>query len=97
LLKTFERILENNQEAKKIITHKVFSYPYTIVDQQNYLSRLVEQNRKADFIKIFEICTTRIHAIVIFLALLEMLNEGKICLIAGEGINNFWLTSPNTL
>jgi segregation and condensation protein A len=33
----------------------------------------------------------RVHAIVTFLALLELLNGQLISVIQGEGINNFWL------
>lgn len=92
LLKAFERVLENNQDSKKIITHKVYSYPYTIAEQQDYIIKTVRLNKKTSFEQIFKACTSRIHAIVTFLALLEMLNEGKINIILGEGINNFWLS-----
>jgi segregation and condensation protein A len=34
----------------------------------------------------------RVHAIVTFLALLELLNMQEIELTQGEGLNNFWLT-----
>ena len=36
------------------------------------------------------------HAIVTFLAILELLNLKKMQLIQGEGINNFWLTLVTT-
>ncbi len=91
LLKAFERILENNQDAKKVITHKVYSYPFTIAEQQDFIIKVVSKHKKTSFDLLFKPCTTRIHAIVTFLALLEMLNEGKISIILGEGINNFWL------
>ena len=45
-----------------------------------------------DFNHIFTALEDRVHAIVTFLALLEMLNRQEIILIQGEGINNFWLT-----
>ena len=33
------------------------------------------------------------HAIVTFLALLELLNAQRIRIIQGMGVNNFWLTA----
>lgn len=36
----------------------------------------------------------RVHAIVTFLALLELLNAQEIMIIQGNGVNNFWLTLP---
>ena len=92
LLKTFERVLENSRETEKVIPHKVYSYPYTIAEQQDYILRKVAKNQKANFTAIFEDCKNRVHAIVTFLALLEMLNERLVTIIAGEGFNNFWIT-----
>ncbi|KAA3632057.1 MAG: hypothetical protein DWQ02_15335, partial [Bacteroidetes bacterium] len=50
--------------------------------------------QKATFKSVFGDCRNRIHAIVTFLALLEMLNSGLVTLIVGEGVNNFWLSEP---
>jgi segregation and condensation protein A len=52
----------------------------------------LKRGEKADFAHIFAALDDRVHAIVTFLALLEMLNRQEIRLIQGEGINNFWLT-----
>lgn len=92
LLKAFERVLENQRESKKIITHQVYNYPYTIAEQQEYILSIVQKDIKTGFDQLFKVCQNRIHAIVTFLALLEMLNEGKIHIIVGEGFNNFWLS-----
>lgn len=92
LLKAFERILENAKETDKGVHHKVFSYPYTILDQQQHILDVIKQYKKAAFTQVFSNCANRIHAIVTFLALLEMLNEGIVSIISGEGANNFWIT-----
>lgn len=93
LLKAFERVLENNLDAKKLITHRVYNYPYTIAEQQSYILQTLSKHKKTSFDLLFKPCTTRIHAIVTFLALLEMLNEGKLSITLGEGVNNFWLSA----
>jgi segregation and condensation protein A len=40
---------------------------------------------------IFSSSESRIHAIVTFLALLEMINNQVVRILAGEGVNNFWI------
>jgi len=40
---------------------------------------------------IFSECQSRIHAIVTFLALLEMINNQVVRILSGEGVNNFWI------
>lgn len=93
LLRVFERLLtrfEDEQKTKRI--HTVYNYNYTIQEQRRYLSTQLRTKGKADFESLFLNLENRIHAIVTFLALLELLNEQEIALVQGEGINNFWLT-----
>jgi chromatin segregation and condensation protein Rec8/ScpA/Scc1 (kleisin family) len=66
---------------------------HIISDQQEYIFKKIQKNKKIDFKKLFADCVDKIHAIVNFLALLELLNLQKLSLIQGEGINNFWVTS----
>jgi segregation and condensation protein A len=40
---------------------------------------------------VFATVQSRIHAIVTFLALLEMINNQVVRILSGEGINNFWI------
>lgn len=97
LLRVFERLLtrfEDEQKTKRI--HTVYNYNYTIQEQRRYLSTQLRTKGKADFEGLFLNLENRIHAIVTFLALLELLNEQEIALVQGEGINNFWLTLPES-
>lgn len=91
LLKAFERILENAKDAEKSIQHKVYNYPYTIAEQQEFILKTIGNNKKTGFSALFGVLKNRVHAIVTFLALLEMLNEGIVSIINGEGPNNFWI------
>lgn len=92
LLKVFERTMARFDEAKKTrIVHTVYSYEYTIQEQRDFLRQRVEFEKRVSFENLFLELNDRIHAIVTFLALLEMLNEQVIGLVQGEGVNNFWL------
>lgn len=93
LLRVFERLLarfEEDKKAKRV--HTVYNYNYTIQQQRDYILGSLEKGKKKDFESLFLTLENRIHAVVTFLALLELLNEQAIALIQGEGVNNFWLT-----
>jgi segregation and condensation protein A len=94
LLRVFERLVRQFEEEKKRPVHRVYAYAYTVESQREYLMDKLKTGEKADFIAIFGKLEDRIHAIVTFLALLELLNQQTIQLIQGEGINNFWLCLP---
>jgi segregation and condensation protein A len=51
----------------------------------------VEQQRTLSFEKIFEICETRLHAIFMFLSMLELVQQNYMNILIGEGRNNFIL------
>ena len=90
LLKAFERVVERFEEHRRVV-HTIVRYPYTVGQQQErILGKLTEQNR-VNFESLFEECENRIHAIVTFLALLELLNVQRITITQGIGTNNFWI------
>lgn len=93
LLRVFERLLarfEEDKKAKRV--HTVYNFNYTIQEQRAYLNSQVRAGEQTSFETLFLNLENRIHAIVTFLALLELLNEQALALIQGEGANNFWLT-----
>lgn len=95
LLRVFERLmlrLEDEKKAKRV--HTVYNFNYTIQEQRAHLMRVVQPGQKASFEHVFLALENRIHAIVTFLALLELLNAQELTLVQGEGINNFWLALP---
>lgn len=94
LLKAFERVMEQFAD-RQIITHTIVRFNYSIKDQQTYLRNTIQPGEKTAFETVFTGLENRIHAIITFLALLEMLNEQIIHLIQGDGTNNFWLTAKN--
>ena len=51
----------------------------------------VFEHQDSDAKDVFLALENRIHAIVTFIALLELLNLQTVELIQGDGVNNFWL------
>jgi segregation and condensation protein A len=95
LLRVFERLVAKFDEAQKTKrVHTVYNFTYTIQEQREYLVGKLKKGEKRDFEEIFLALDNRIHAVVTFLALLELLNAQEVVLIQGEGMNNFWLTLP---
>ena len=93
LLKVFERILqrfENNETPKTV--HTVHRYTYTVQAQQDYILSRIPKGGSARFEDLFLGLEDRVHAIVTFLALLELLNQQKIEITEGLGPNNFWIS-----
>jgi len=93
ILKTFEKVMDRYEdENRKKKIHTVVDYNYTIQGQQIFILSKLKKGVKTGFVSIFGKCENRVHAIVTFLGLLELLNLDKLQIIQGEGINNFWLT-----
>ena len=93
LLRVFEITMRNFETEQKRTVHKIFKYSYTIQGQQAFIMETVAKLKKADFGAIFGVLNDRVHAIITFLGLLELLNLQKVSIVQGEGINNFWLTT----
>lgn len=91
LLKAYEKAMEKLENRKSKTIHRIRQYNYTIEDQQSFLMERVTKSKKASFSLLFEAMENRIHAIVTFLALLELLNLQKVAIRQGEGLNNFWI------
>ena len=93
LLKNFEAVMQRFEESqRKATVHTIMRWPYTIRGQKEYIFKKINKGKRITFQAMFAKLENRVHAIVTFLALLELLNMQEIELIQGEGINNFWLT-----
>jgi segregation and condensation protein A len=56
---------------------------------RDYMTNFVQREKNVSFEKIFEVCEGRIHALFLFLSLLELVQQKFMKLIMGEGRNNF--------
>jgi segregation and condensation protein A len=91
LLKAFERAIQRFENSNPSTVHEIVQFSYTIEEQQENILSQIKIYRQATFRQVFGGCKNRIHAIVTFLALLELLNMQMVKITVGEGFNNFWL------
>jgi len=91
LMKAFERVVKRLQERQNKPVHTVIQYNYTIEGSREFMLNMAEQQKTVSFEKVFEICENRIHAIFLFLSLLELVQQKYMTILSGEGRNNFIL------
>ena len=89
LMKTFEKVAQRLHEKRNQPVHTVISYNYTMDGSRKYMLELLKTERTLSFEKLFDVCEDRIHAIFLFLNMLELIQQKYILIITGEGINNF--------
>ncbi len=89
LMKAFEKVMTRVHERQNKPVHTVVKYNYTVEESKDYMLSTVEREKTVSFEKIFEVCEDRIHAIFLFLSILELSQQKFIKLILGEGKNNF--------
>lgn len=91
LLQTFQLLMSRYEAEKNKPKHQIVKFEYSIEDQQSYIYTKLPKGKKVKFEDVFLALENRIHAIVTFIALLELLNLQTVELIQGDGVNNFWL------
>ena len=89
LMKAFEKVISKLQERNFKPVHTVVRYNYTMEESREYMLEVCSTEKTVSFEKIFEICENRIHAIFLFLSLLELVQLRFMSLLTGEGRNNF--------
>jgi segregation and condensation protein A len=89
LMKAFEKVVQRVNERNNKPVHTVVKYNYTMEGSRDYMLSFVEKEKNVSFEKVFEICENKIHAIFLFLSLLELSQQRFMKLILGEGRNNF--------
>ena len=91
LLVVFQNVLSKYENEKNKPKHQIFEYPYTITEQKKFLINLLKSKSKISFIRLVEDNPLKILVIYNFLAMLELIQESKIKLSLGSGMNNFWI------
>ena len=89
LMKAFEKVVFKLQERKNRPVHTVVQYNYTMEGSREYMLEICRTEKTVSFEKIFDVCENRIHAIFLFLSLLELVQQRFMSLLTGEGRNNF--------
>ena len=89
LMKTFDRVMQRMEERQNKPQHVVLRYNYTMEESRDYMLDRVKSERTLAFENIFEVCENRIHAIFLFLSMLELVQQKYPTILIGEGRNNF--------
>lgn len=89
LMKSFEKVMKRLDERNKRPVHTVVQYTYTMEGSREYMLDTVKEQKVMAFEKVFDICENRIHAIFLFLSLLELIQQKYMMIMVGEGRNNF--------
>ena len=91
LMKAFEKVVHRIHEKNNRPVHTVVQYNYTMEEIREYMLDISRQEKTLSFEKIFEVAENRIHAIFLFLNMLELVQQKFLTLLIGEGRNNFIL------
>ncbi len=93
LLKAYQRSMDRYKNKTEKVVHKIDPYKYSIESEKEKLTSFIHERSKASFQEVFAACESKIHAVFIFLSMLELIQQQIISIIICEGNNNFWLTS----
>lgn len=91
LMNVFHNLLAGMEGRKQKVRHKIFDYTYTIEDQQEYIFKQIRMGGRMSFADLVMTLDNRVHAIVTFLALLDLVSLQEVKIVQGEGMNNFWI------
>jgi len=89
LMNAFEKVLARMKERQNKPQHVVFRYNYTTEGSREFMLDLTRRERTVSFERIFDHCNDRIHAIFLFLSILELIQQKFLKIMVGEGKNNF--------
>lgn len=89
LMKSFEKVMQRVQERQNRPVHTVVPYNYTMEGSRDYILDLLSREKMLSFEKIFDVCDNKIHAIFLFLSILELAQQKYMRLSVGPGMNNF--------
>lgn len=89
LMNVFERVMKRVYDRNNKPQHVVYQYNYTMEESRDYMLDTASREKTMAFEKVFEVCDNRIHAIFLFLTILELVQQRFLSILIGEGKNNF--------
>jgi segregation and condensation protein A len=89
LMRAFERAMQKYSDRINKPVHTVVPYSYTMEGSRQEMLSLAQEEKTVAFEKIFEKAENRVHAIFLFLSLLELVQQKFLKILIGEGRNNF--------
>lgn len=94
LIATFEKVMSRFEINQNRLSHTVVQPPFTIDTQKDHIRNVLMRKPQSNFTDLFEECTSKLHAVFTFLALLELLQNKALLIFMGEGFNNFVICTP---
>ena len=92
LLTVFNNAINKLNHEKNIKSHQIIQYPYTIEKQKKYILNLIKSKSKIAFSDLIDENPLKILIIYNFLAILDLIQNSKVFISIGHGLNNFWLS-----
>lgn len=89
LMKAFEKAMQKYSDRVNKPVHTVVQYRFTMEASRQDMLSLAQEEKTVSFEKIFERAENRVHAIFLFLSLLELVQQKFLKIMIGEGKNNF--------
>lgn len=89
LMKAFERAMQKYSDRVNKPVHTVVQYRYTMENSRKDMLSLAQEEKTVSFEKIFQRAENRVHAIFLFLSLLELVQQKFLKIMVGDGKNNF--------
>jgi len=89
LMRAFEKAMQKYSDRVNKPVHTVVPYNYTMEGSRQDMLSLAQAEKTVAFEKIFEKAENRVHAIFLFLSLLELVQQKFLKILIGEGKNNF--------
>jgi segregation and condensation protein A len=89
LMKSFEKVMQRVHDRQNKPVHTVVRYNYTMEESREQVLTLASKEKTVSFEKIFDHAHDRIHAIFLFLSMLELIQLSYMSIMIGEGKNNF--------
>jgi segregation and condensation protein A len=89
LMRAFEKAMQKYSDRKNQPVHTVVQYEFTMEASRQDMLSLAQEKKTVAFEKIFEKAQNRVHAIFLFLSLLELVQQKFLKIMIGEGKNNF--------
>jgi len=89
LMKAFERAMQKFSDRMNKPVHTVVQYNYTMETSRDRMLVMAREQQTLSFERIFDTAENRVHAIFLFLSLLELVQQKFLKIIIGEGKNNF--------
>jgi segregation and condensation protein A len=96
LMKAFERVMQKYDDRFNKPVHTVVQYNYSMENTKAEMISMAQRDRTLSFEKVFEVVENRVHAIFIFLSMLELVQQKYMRILIGDGLNNFVLEYNET-